>query len=133
MVINRSNFNLMVSTQPQLVAKLTTTLADRLWSMYRQLDNANLFEPLAKMIDMLSLQIEKQRLNIGMNKMSLQTELTPQDVANMCGIANQFQPRAIFEFQKYQNVKIEQGKIFIKDVQELMKQAAFYRKQNNEK
>ena len=38
MVINRSNFNQMVATQPQLVAKLTTTLADRLWSMYRQLD-----------------------------------------------------------------------------------------------
>ena len=133
MVINRSNFNQMVATQPQLVAKLTTTLADRLWSMYRQLDNASLEEPLAKMLDMLSLQMEKQRVNVGFSKVSKQTELTPKDIANMCGLASQYQAKAIFELENYDQIRIEQGKIFIKDVGELMKQAAFYRKQNNTK
>ena len=133
MVINRTNFNQMVATQPQLVAKLTTTLADRLWSMYRQLDNASLQEPLAKMIDMLSLQLEKQRVQIGLSKVSLQTEFTPKDLANMCGLASQFQARAIYQFENYDQIRIENGKIFIKDAQEIMKAAAFYRKQNNEK
>ena len=131
MVINRSNFNQMVATQPQLVAKLTTTLADRLWSMYRQLDNATLTEPLAKMLDMLSLQLEKQRVKIGFSKLSMQTEFTPKDLANMCGLASQYQAKAIFEFEQYDQIRIENGKIFIKDAQELMKAAAFYRKQNN--
>ncbi|MCR5189691.1 MAG: Crp/Fnr family transcriptional regulator [Treponema sp.] len=131
MVINRSNFNQMVSTQPQLVAKLTTTLAERLWSMYRQLDNANLSDPLAKMIDMLSLQIEKQKISIGTNKQSMQTELTPKDLANMCGLPSQYQAKAIYELQQSSNIRIENGKIFIKDLLELTKQAAFYRKQNN--
>jgi CRP-like cAMP-binding protein len=133
MVINRSNFNQMVATQPQLVAKLTTTLADRLWSMYRQLDNATLTEPLAKMLDMLSLQLEKQRVKIGLSKISMQTEFTPKDLANMCGIASQFQAKAIYDLQNYDQIRIENGKIFIKDAAELMKQAAFYRKQNNGK
>ncbi len=133
MVINRSNFNQMVSTQPQLVAKLTTTLADRLWSMYRQLDNANLHDPIAKMIDMLSLQIEKQKIELGKGKQSMQTELTVKDVATMCGPPNQVQPQAIFNFQELSNFRIEGGKIFIKDLLELTKQAAFYRKQNNGK
>ena len=131
MVINRSNFNQMVATQPQLVAKLTTTLADRLWSMYRQLDNATLTEPLAKMLDMLSLQLEKQRVKIGLSKLSMQTEFTPKDLANMCGLASQYQAKAIYDFEQYDQIRIENGKIFIKDAQELMKAAAFYRKQNN--
>ena len=130
MVINRSNFNQMVATQPQLVAKLTTTLADRLWSMYRQLDNAALAEPLAKMIDMLSLQLEKQRVKIGLTKISMQTEFTPKDLANMCGIPSDSQPKAIYDFQQYDQIRIENGKIFIKDAQEVMKAAAFYRKHN---
>ena len=130
MVINRSNFNQMVATQPQLVAKLTTTLADRLWSMYRQLDNATLTEPLAKMLDMLSLQLEKQRVKIGLSKVSMQTEFTPKDLANMCGLASQYQAKAIYDFEQYDQIRIENGKIFIKDAQELMKAAAFYRKQN---
>ncbi len=130
MVINRSNFNQMVATQPQLVAKLTTTLADRLWSMYRQLDNAALHEPLAKMLDMLSLQLEKQRVKLGLTKVSMQTEFTPKDLANMCGIENQNQPKAIYDFENYNQIRIENGKIFIKDAQEVMKAAAFYRKQN---
>ena len=131
MVINRSNFNEIGATQPQLVAKLTTTLADRLWSMYRQLDNACLEEPIAKMVDMLSLQMEKQRINVGFSKVSKQTEFTPKDIANMCGLASQYQAKAIYDLQNYDQIRIEDGKIFIKDVGELMKQAAFYRKQNN--
>lgn len=131
MVVNRANFNQMVASQPQLIAKLTTTLADRLWSMYRQLDNANLHDPMAKMIDMLSLQIEKQKITIGSNKQSMQTELTPQDLANMCGLPTQLHAKAIYDFQTNTNVKIENGKVFIKDLLELTKQAAFYRKQNN--
>ena len=130
MVINRSNFNQMVATQPQLVAKLTTTLADRLWSMYRQLDNATLHEPLAKMLDMLSLQLEKQRVKVGFSKVSMQTEFTPKDLANMCGIPSENQAKAIYDFEQYDQIRIENGKIFIKDAQELMKAAAFYRKQN---
>lgn len=128
MVVNRANFNQMVCSQPQLVARLTTTLAERLWSMYRQLDNANIKEPLFKMIDMLSLQIEKQKIAIGSTKKSMQTELTAKDLANMCGIPNQLQPKAIYDFEQDNHIKMINGKIFIKDMSELTKQAAFYRK-----
>lgn len=132
MVVNLANFNQMVTTQPQMISRLTTTLADRLWSMYRQLDNANIRDPLAKMIDMLSLQLEKQKIQIEqLPTKSKQMELTPQDLANMCGIPHDQQPKAIYEFQQDSHIKMIEGKIFIKDVVELSKQAAFYRKQNN--
>ncbi len=133
MVLNLANFNLMVSTQPQMISRLTTTLAERLWSMYRQLDNANLKEPLAKMIDMLSLQLEKQKIQINtIGSKQHQTELTLQDLVNMCAIPQILQPKAIYEFEQDPHIKIIDGKIFIKDMLELTKQAAFYRKQNGQ-
>ena len=133
MVVNHENFNQMVSTQPQLISRLTTTLAERLWSMYRQLDNANLRDPFHKMIDMLSLQLEKQRINIDrLTSKAMQTEFTPKDIANMCGLPQEAQHKAIFDFSASAHIKLVDNKIYIKDVPELVKQAAFYRKQSND-
>lgn len=129
MVINRSNFNQMVATQPQLIAKLTTTLADRLWSMYRQLENANLSDPFAKVIDMLALQLEKQRISLtNISQPSYQTNFSPKEITNMCGLAEQGQTIAINGIYNSSNLKIEDGNILIKDTRELLKQSAFYRK-----
>ena len=133
MVVNRTNFNQMVATQPQLISKLTTTLAERLWSMYRQLDNANLGDPLAKLVDILSLQIEKMKTVALNSSQSFQTELTIKDLINLSSVPNHLQAKASYDFQLQPNYKIVNGKIFIKDVLELTKQAAFYRKQNNAK
>lgn len=131
MVVNRNNFNQMVSSQPQMISKLTTTLADRLWSMYRQLDNAQIKDPCQKMIDMLALQFEKQRKFAGMNKVSEQTELTPKDLANMCGLTPDMASRGQYQFQSENNFRIVNGTIFVKDLGELEKQSAFFRKQSH--
>lgn len=132
MVVNLANFNQMVATQPQLIARLTTTLAERLWSMYRQLDNANLSDPYQKMLDMLSLQIEKQKINVEkLVTKGQQTDLTPKDLANMCGIPNDLQPKTIYDFQSSPHIKLIEGKIYIKDIPELVKQTSFFRKQKS--
>lgn len=39
MAVNKTNFERMVQTQPQLITKLTTVLAERLWTIYKQLAN----------------------------------------------------------------------------------------------
>lgn len=127
MVVNLQNFNQMVSTQPQMIAKLTTTLADRLWSMYRQLDNAAITNPLHKIIDMLALQIEKTKIAFTANTQH-QTDLTPQDLINMCGIPENQQYELINELSKVSFIKIINNKILVKDLFELSKQAAFFRK-----
>ena len=128
MVVNRSNFDQMVSTQPQLISKLTTTLAERLWSMYRQIDNAYLTDPVHKMVDMLSLQIEKNKINADKPNVVWQSDLTAQDLCNMCGIPQQQQPKAIMDFQSMSVIRSVQGKILVKDCFEISKQASFYKK-----
>ena len=126
MVVNRHNFNTMVSTQPQLISRLTTTLAERLWSMYRQLDNAKIQEPLDKMIDILSLQLEKQRTDFNtLGSKQKQTDFTPKDLATMCGLDDRGTAIGIQNLFTDTRFKIIQGKIFIKDITEVYK-ASFY-------
>ena len=131
MAVNRQNFDLMVATQPQLISRLTTMLADRLWSMYRQIDNANLHDPLHKLIDILALQVEKTKINISQQNIQYQTDLTPYDLANMCGIPKEQQAESLLRLQSDSHVRFVNGKILVPDCRELVKQAAFYRKQNN--
>lgn len=127
MVINRQNFDSMVGTQPQLVSRLTTTLAERLWSMYRQLDNACLTDPYHKVIDMLALQLEKGHKLSG----QCQTDFTPKDLVGMCTISQMQEPTVIYQLNTDKTLKIIGGKIFVPDCQEILKQSAFFRKQKS--
>jgi len=130
MTINKSNFNQMVSTQPQLISRLTTMLADRLWSMHRQLANSLLnSNPVAKMTDMLALQVEKMKIEFRKGT-QYQTNLTVEDIATMCGLKKNEQMKYIYAFQNSSLFSLHGGKIFIPDCLELVKQAAFYRKQS---
>ena len=130
MTINRSNFDQMVATQAQLIARLTTTLADRLWSMYRQLVNTQLKEPREKMVDMLAFQIEVKKITVAKGT-GYNTDLTPNDIAKLCGYTDSEANTPIEFFIRDQNVRIIEGKIYVPDVAELVRQAAFYRKQSN--
>jgi len=129
MSINMQNFNQMVTTQAQMVDRLTTTLSERLWSMQRQLTNTLLHaNPVAQMTDMLALQIEKMRINVGKGT-QFQTNFTAEDIATMCGLSKNDQARALPGFITTPLVRIEKGRIFIPDCLELLKQAEFYRNQ----
>jgi anaerobic glycerol-3-phosphate dehydrogenase len=55
------------------------------------------------------------------------------DILKLCAIPLEQQSEAYRLLQTDQNVKIDAGKIAIPDVDELIKQAAFYRKQNSKR
>ena len=59
---------------------------------------------------------------------SFQTELSPTDLANMCGIPLKLHTPVIVQFSTEKCARINMDKIFIPDCAELLKQAAFYRK-----
>lgn len=120
MTVNRKNFDQMVSTQSQLITKLTTTLAERLWSMLRQLSNAQIPDPIYKLLDMLALQVEKARININ-TKTSYETGLSLQDLANMCGIPQEQQPVILIQLQKNPLIRLEKSKIIIPNCSDLVK------------
>lgn len=125
MAVNRQNFDQMVSTQPQLIARLTTTLAERIWSMNRQLANTTILDPVSKLLDMLALQIEKAKITASVN----QFDLSPIDLANMCGITSEQQRSCIEAFLKDPRIKLINDKIYVSDCQDIVKSASYYRKQ----
>ena len=128
MAVNRQNFDQMVSTQPQLIARLTTTLADRLWAMTRQMANTQLKEPLHKLLDMLALQLEKNKIPCTKGY-PYTLDLSMYDLANMCGISQEEQPVALNQLMHDHRVKVEGNKILVKDCYELVYSAALFRKQ----
>ncbi len=128
MVVNASNFNMMVTSQPEFISRLSSVLADRVWSMYRQLVNAQLTDPRERMIDMLALQME-QRNTPKEKGVPVSTDFTPRDLINLSGIEESLQKQAVYMLFSDPNIKIKGGKITVPDVQELVKQAEFYRKQ----
>jgi CRP-like cAMP-binding protein len=128
MVVNRQNFDQMVGTQPQLISRLTTMLSERLWSMYRHLDNACLRDYQHKMIDMLALQLEKNRKYSGPD----QSDISVMDLATMCVIPQYHLYTVTSEFQSNGRIKIVNGKIYVPDCLEVLKQSAFCRKQKSE-
>lgn len=131
MVVNRKNFEQMVTSQPQFVSRLTVTLSERLWSMERQLNNASIENPVHKMVDMLALQLEKEKfIPPAAGKVPRQFDLTPSDVANMCGVPYEKQRLIVDAFLQQAPVRLDvNGKIFAPDCVEIVKAAAFYRKQ----
>ncbi|WP_433033852.1 Crp/Fnr family transcriptional regulator [Treponema pectinovorum] len=132
MTVNKSNFNQMVATQPQLIARLTTMLAERLFQTQRQLVNSLLHNPVERMLDMLALQIEKSRVNINSkSKAPYQTDLTPQDIATMCGLTQSEQNLNLYKFMMDPHIRLtSENKILVLDCLELLKQSAFFRKQS---
>ncbi|MCR5606712.1 MAG: cyclic nucleotide-binding domain-containing protein [Treponema sp.] len=131
MAVNRNNFNMMVSSQPQLVSRLTTTFAERVWSMYRQLANARIFNPLQKMLDMLSLKVE-QALGNNVDDDSYKTNYTVEDIVNLCGIPQEERATVFSQFRTDKRIKIvEEGKIMVVNCDELLKIAETYRKNSH--
>ncbi|MBQ0038848.1 MAG: cyclic nucleotide-binding domain-containing protein [Treponema sp.] len=130
MVVNTANFNQMVATQPQMISKLTTTFADRLWSMCRQLANTQLTDPREKLIDVIALQLEKLKL-LPTKGEAYNTGFSVTDLMKLAGIPNEQQNAAYNQLMTDQNVKIVNSQVLVPNVPELIKQAAFYRKQNS--
>ena len=127
LAVNRQNFNQMVTTQPQLIARLTTTLADRIWAMYKQLANTLIPVPIEKMYDMLSIQLEKMRIQPGAGKQHTFL-FGPAEPAKMCSIPKEQVAQAIAEFLMTPIVRSTDDSIIITDTLELSKQTAYFKK-----
>jgi CRP-like cAMP-binding protein len=130
MAVNRVNFERMVSSQPQIVARLTTLLAERIWFIYKQLANTLITDPIGRMYDALLMQLEKNRIDIGTSTYTF--DFGPKELVNMVGILQNegtLSLRKLMENKKLQIIKDKvKDKIHSMDVSDIAKQAAMYKK-----
>ncbi|MDR1566117.1 MAG: Crp/Fnr family transcriptional regulator [Treponema sp.] len=127
LAVNRANFERMISAQPQIIARLTTLLSERIWFIYKQLANTLISDPMGRMYDALLMQLEKNRAPL--NAANPYTfDFGPKELANMVGIPRddaKFVLNKLFENKK---LRIDKDKIQTLDITEIVKQTEFYRK-----
>lgn len=127
LAVNRANYERMISTQPQLIAKLTTLLADRIWFIYKQLANTQISDPLGRMYDALLIQLEKNRVPLDSNT-HYTFDFGPKELANMVGLPQSEAKQLLRKMLDNKKIQIEKDKIYTASVEEIIKQSEFYRK-----
>ena len=127
LAVNRANFERMISTQPQLISRLTTLLADRIWFIYKQLANTLIDDPLGRMYDVLSIQLEKNRVP-STNTTPFTFDFGPKELANMVGLPQADTNALLRKMLENKKIQIVDNKIHTTEVKEIIKQTEFYRK-----
>jgi CRP-like cAMP-binding protein len=127
LAVNRANFTQMIGTQPQMIARLTTLLAERIWLIYKQLANTLLTDPLARMYDAMLIQLEKQRVNIG-SSLPSPFAYGPKELINMVGLPPREGELVLRKLLENKKIQILGGKMYLVDTSEVGKQTDYYRK-----
>jgi len=127
MAVNRANFQQMIKTQPQLIARLTTLLSERIWLIYKQLLNTQISDPLGRMFDMLQIQLDKKRVDVE-NTTNYSFDFGVKELGNMVGLSTG--DAAIYGKKLLENHAFQQvnDKLFTKELGEIIKQNSYYRK-----
>jgi CRP-like cAMP-binding protein len=127
MAVNKVNFARMVSSQPQIIARLTQLLSERIWFIYKQLANTLQSDPLGKMYDALLIQLEKARVGIR-NGESYTFDFGPKELINMVGLPLAEGNKALRELLQNPKIKTSENRIVSTNVIEILNQATYYRK-----
>ncbi len=125
--VNKSNFERMVQTQPQLITRLTSLLGERIWFIYNQLANTQIENPLGRLYDSLALQLEKNRVPI-MRGSSYTFDFGANDLVNMVGLSVRESGDLIRKLFENKKLRLIDNKIFAADVEEIKKQADYFKK-----
>lgn len=127
MAVNKENFKNMISTQPQVVTKLISLLADRTWVVYRQFSNLKISSKIGRFYDMLLIQLEKNKLDAA-PKNPHTFEFGPKELINMVGLSSEEGNAIIREIFQNKKFQLRDNKIYVQEIDEIKKQVEYYKK-----
>lgn len=127
MAVNKRNFVKMVQQEPKMTTRLTTLLAERIWALYKQLANALIEEPEAKMTDALLIELEKKRVPF-QDKTSHTFSVGPEDLIKMVGLQTAEGRPVLEKILKECNMRIIENKLHTDNVMDVKKNSDYYRK-----
>ncbi|MFP4636914.1 MAG: Crp/Fnr family transcriptional regulator [Spirochaetaceae bacterium] len=127
LAVNKENFERMVQTQPQIIARLTTLLAERIWFIYKQLANTLLGNKVGRLYDALLIQLEKNRVPIRSGE-AYTFDFGTRELINMVGLPMNEGNEAVRELLQNSKLKAMDNRIHVTDIEEIEKQAKYYRK-----
>lgn len=127
LAVNKANFERMVQAQPQIVTRLTQLLAERIWFIYKQLANTLISDPLGRMYDALHMQLEKNRVPMR-NGAPYTFDFGPKELVNIVGLPIGEGNMVAQQLLSNKMFRIIDNKITVQDMNEIVKQAEYYRK-----
>jgi CRP-like cAMP-binding protein len=125
LAVNRANFERMVGNQPQIVARLTTLLAERIWFIYKQLANTLLTDPLGRMYDALHIQLEKNRADLH-SVSSYMFNFGPKELVNMVGLPQNEGALVLRKLLANTKIRVINDKMNAADISEIARQTEYY-------
>jgi len=127
LAVNRENFSNLIKDQPDMVVRMATLMSERIWLLYRQLDNTFIDNPLGRIYDALLIQLEKNRIDINSDE-SYQCNFGFKELMGMAGIPeseNKYLDRKVAGDGK---LTFKDDKIQIIKISDILKESSFYRK-----
>jgi len=127
LAVNKANFERMVQTQPQIVTRLTTLLAERIWFIYKQLANTLISDPLGRMYDALLLQLEKNRVPLKSGA-AYSFDIGPKELIGLIGLSSGEGNIVVHKLLENSKIRLENNRFTVTDMSELVNQTEYYRK-----
>jgi len=127
LVVNRDNFTNLIKDQADMVVRMATLMSERIWLLYRQLDNTFIENPLGRIYDALLIQLEKNRVDINSHE-SYECNFGIRELMGMAGMPeteNKYLDRKIAGDGK---LTIKDDKILINKISDILKESTFYRR-----
>ena len=127
MAVNRANFKRIVIEQPKVISRLTSSLAERIWKLYRQLRNTLIEDPVGRLYDALVLELEKSRVN-AMVRQQHNFGFGIDDLLTMVGLPKSYGHSAVAKLLESNDLTIIDNKLFANDITRIYKSAIYYKK-----
>jgi len=127
LAVNRDNFSNLIKDQPDMVVRMATLMSERIWLLYRQLDNTFIENPLGRVYDALLIQLEKNRVDIKNNE-PYQCNFGIKELIGMAGIPESENKHLYRRIIGDGKLTFKDDKIQIIKVSDILKESEFYRK-----
>ncbi|MDR3145264.1 MAG: cyclic nucleotide-binding domain-containing protein [Treponema sp.] len=127
LVVNRVNFEHMVGSKPQIIARLTTLLAERIWLIYKQLANTLLDDPLGRMYDALLIQLERDRVDLTISQ-PYTFDFGPRELINIVGFPRGDGDKILRKMLENPFIQVADNRIAVMDIREVIRQTEFFMK-----
>jgi CRP-like cAMP-binding protein len=127
LAVNRDNFEGLIQQQPELVSRLTTLMAERIWFVYKQLANTLILNPLGRVYDAMLIQLEKDRVDVNTNQ-SHQFNFGVKELAGFAGIPAEESEALLKRVLLTKRVILVEDKIFVTDASDVLRQTQYYRR-----
>jgi len=127
LAVNQANFTSLIKTSPELVSRMTTLMAERIWMMYRQLANAMITNSLDRIYDALLIQLEKERVPLNTNHPYM-CNFGFKELADMARIPPKEHDELLRKILLTKRINVVQGKLLVSDPSDVLRQTDYYRR-----